>query len=283
LIFLDANCENGCSNCFSRDTSDNFFIESGDVYSVGCHYIENTGVQDAIAHSFTVAGSCSSDLSCKVEATPEDTSEVRGEEVEDSTKEITATVEEETSGALSEITEIAPIVEDPDACSFQLEYYGAANSITAICDDIIQNETNVIADGECNFDPLIGYYRAACSTNGGSKLIFLDANCENGCSNCFSRDTSDNFFIESGDVYSVGCHYIENTGVQDAIAHSFTVAGSCSSDLSCQVQSASETNTVAGAHTPNDLKNDSSGRSYTPSFANAVLCIAFWVYVAAFR
>jgi len=196
---------------------------------------------------------------------PSEVTEVRGEEVDDSTPEI------------------APIVEDSDACSFQIEYYGAANSRSAICDDIIQNKTNINADGECNFDPLIGYYRAACSTDGGSKLIFSNANCENGCTNCGGRDTSDNVFIESGDGYSIGCHYIENTNVQDAIAHSFTIAGSCSSDLSCQVKSSPETNTVAGAHTPNDLKNDSSGRSSTPSFANALLCVTFWVYVAAFR
>mmetsp|Transcript_6671 Transcript_6671/g.9421 ORF Transcript_6671/g.9421 Transcript_6671/m.9421 type:complete len:415 (-) Transcript_6671:199-1443(-) len=237
IVFLDVYCEqDDCTNCRESDAEDhNLFLQSGNGYRRGCGILNHQVNEDATVFPFSYdfSGHCHLpscyryvEPSAAPSTTPSEATAVRGEEIDNST------------GWQGEISSNN---NSSNTCSFNFKYYGSTQHISGICEYNAENETNVIADGMCNFDPLIGYYRAACSPGfGGSTLIFLDANCENdNCTNCSNPERDDNVFIETGEAYKKGCNFItteDNDGGTN-VHRSFEVAGSCRSDLSCQIES----------------------------------------------
>jgi hypothetical protein len=137
-------------------------------------------------------------------------------------------------------------------CDWGLDYFGEAGTTSVACRFRVPDETDIVADGSCQFNSLVNYYRAICTDIGGA-LTFTQAHCEQGCINCqpFTQgdpSTPSTSFIGIGIEYNPGfCYLINDSLGTGTVAHSWTVSGTCRN--TCELASDAPTSSPTSSPT----------------------------------
>lgn len=226
LQFSASNCEN--PDCTSCDTlyDGNVISGQGDRYiqldqlydpNTRCYGIEESisGRCVGIPYAFAFSGSCAENCTAAPTTSP--------------TVSLVPTI----SAAPTAKSTPKP-TRGPDVCDWYLEVVRGSDSYIA-CSGDEESESKVIADGKCNENSDIGYYKAFCKPGRG--IEFVAVHCSN--SDCTGCGGGNGDFMKSGEMYlSYQCNEVGEKGDPNRIG--FELAGTCSRSDNCATSDASQ-------------------------------------------